>query len=328
MHPIVRLKHTLPLLLLALSGTISRAGASPVGPQDTVASSLEEAIPAGIDEEGRETEAIEIDLLHERVHSLETRIELLERRILELSERLERMLAASDDPSSEDGAEEPSESSATTTPAATPAATPDQSPARDPLSSPAAVADALRQQFDAEMMKDPSFVLGLNSSDPRAQKEADRVLQSWVRRQEGRYRKRITWPITIDDGRELPNGEWAFTITVTGPDGAAEGPAFTQRVARRIAQRMAGWRDRADLSRLLMKGMLEPTLEIIPRKPEPGLYNSEVLIENDEVLISEWVRFEFSVRLTTIIPIFVEQRPEPPATNDDRDKEPRTDESR
>lgn len=77
-----------------------------------------------------------------------------------------------------------------------------------------------------------------------------------------------------------------------------------------------------------MKGMLEPRLEIIPRKPEPGPYNTEVLVETDEVLISEWVRFEFSVRLTTIIPIFVEERPDAGRPDEDNPEENPDDETR
>ena len=303
MYPIDRIMHA-SLLLLVLSGTVSGLPASTTQSQDVVASSLQNSSPPSANDEGLQKDASQVDPLRERVSSLEARIEQLEARITALTERLDSLLDQ-EQVVVEDEVQVSTEAVAQP-PAENP--TPKAPPNSDPLSSPEAVANSMREQFATEMMKDPSFVLGLNSADPRAQKEADRVLQSWVRRMEARYRKRITWPITVDAGRELPNGDWSFTLQVIGGNGQPESRPFTQRVARRIAQRIDTWRERPDLARLLMKGMLEPRLEIIPRKTEPGPFNTEVLVETDEVLISDWIRFEFSVRLTTIIPIFVEEK--------------------
>jgi hypothetical protein len=326
MYRIDRIMHAL-LLLLVLSGTISISAASGLSEQDGMASSVQNSIPARLDEDLLTEERSQVDVLRERVRSLEARIEQLEILITELTERLDRVLPNNEDgEAQEDGDGQPAAETVAVEPA-TPKSTPAPPANSDPLSSPQAVANSMRLEFANEMMTDPSFVLGLNSGDPRAQKEADRVLQSWVRRMEGRYRKRITWPITIDAARELPNGDWSFTLQVIGRDGVPESRPFTQRVARRIAQRIENWRKRADLSRLLMKGMLEPRLEIIPRKTAPGPFNTEVLIETDEVLISEWIRFEFSVRLTTIIPIFVQEQSKVEDKTDPPPKEIPTNES-
>ena len=266
--------------------------------------------------------------------SVEQRIAQLETRILELTQRLDQMLPPpSELPEPSPSEPLPPEAPAVETPLVeSPVAEPPGEAADDsnstatapldPLASPPAIVEALRLAFKREMMKDPSFALGLNSPDQRAQKEADRVLQSWVRQTEARYRKRITWPIEVDAVRELANGEWEYRIQVVGPEGNPAGEPFMQSVTNRIAQRLEKWRMRSDLSKLLLKGILEPKLEIIPRRESPSQFNSEVLVEDKTVLISEWVGFEFSVRLTTVIPIFVAEQIRSLPEETPSDKEP------
>ena len=276
------------------------------------------------------SEGAQLENLQQRVLELEERIAQLEASLLELTQRLDRILppepplpeaplsevAVPESGSDEAPGVQLSESSGQETPSE-PAENPTNTPAiapADPLASPLAIKEALRVAFQREMLKDPSFVLGLNSPDQRAQNEADRVLQSWVRQTEARYRKRITWPIQVEAGQELANGEWAYQIQVLDRSGGPSGAPFTQRMTNRIAQRLEKWRMRTDLSKVLMKGIFEPKLKVIPRRASSSPFNSEILVESKSVLISEWVSFEFSVRLTTIIPIFVDE-PTPPKPN-------------
>ena len=276
------------------------------------------------------SQKVQIETLQQRVMELEQRIARLETHLLELTERLDRMLPPSSEestPTDSDPDPNPDEApSSEAPPEAGPSevaedpGSPPSAPS-DPLASPPAIIETMRGAFQREMMKDPSFVLGLNSPDQRAQKEADRVLHSWVRQTEARYRKRITWPIEVGTAQELASGEWAYPIQVLDPQGNPAGEPFTQTVSNRIAQRLEKWRMRSDLSTLLMKGILEPRLEIIPRQESSSAFNREVLVESETVLISEWVGFEFSVRLTTVIPIFVDDPIRPQTQKSPRNEE-------
>ena len=247
-----------------------------------------------------------VEALEARVAGLEERVARLEALILELNDRIEELLAPA------------VETTPTTEQAPTPPPAPEPTPAPprtidDPMASPATIIESMRRSFDSEMMTDPSFVLGLNSPDERAQMEAERVLRSWVRRTEGRFRKRVTWPIELDEGVEQPNGEREYRVEVTGAMAGGPGMVFTQRVSERIAGRIPKWLIRPDLDRLLLKGMFEPKLVIVPRRQPANGFNTEIVIEDDSLVISDWVRLEFGVKLTTIIPVFVEQRRRDPA---------------
>ena len=287
--------------------------------QESVATSLASAIETALQRTNEleipapSPEPSEVDTLKLRVTELEQRIARLEARILELTERLEQVLTPIEESPTEGESELPDPAPATQEPEAPvepPAATP-QVPA-DPLASPEAVVDSMRVAFKREMMSDPSFVLGLDSPDPRAQKEADRVLQSWVRQTEARYRRRITWPVRLSEGRELPGGDWEYSLQVIDQAGEAEGEPFTQVLGKQLAQRVRKWEDRKQLSRLLLKGMLEPRLRIIPHEDPSSQFNPAILVDSKQVLVSRWVGFEFDVRLTTIIPVIEDAAPEPP----------------
>lgn len=292
---------------LVLLGASPVAGGSAL--QDSVPTALASAtsvanfteeVEAGATAEGLEPVST-VEVLEERVAGLEERVARLEALIVELNDRIDELLASRSETAS--AAEE--------APAPPPAPEPTPASSRaidDPMASPATIIESMRRNFDSEMMTDPSFVLGLDSPDERARVEADRVLRSWVRRTEGRFRKRVTWPIELDEGVEQPNGERDYRVEVTGAMAGGPGMTFTQRVSERIAGRIPKWLIRPDLDRLLLKGMFEPKLVIVPRRQPANGFNTEIIIEEDHLMISEWVRLEFEVKLTTIIPVFIEQR--------------------
>ncbi len=292
------------LLLFAVSPSAGATGA-----QESVPTALASATGLAKYTEEAEARAVAeglepgptVESLETRVAGLEERVARLEALILELNDRIDELLASRAETASV----------ADEAPAPPPAPEPAPAPPRaidDPMASPATIIESMRRSFDSEMMTDPSFVLGLNSPDERAQMEAERVLRSWVRRTEGRFRKRVTWPIELDEGVEQPNGERDYRVEVTGAMAGGPGMAFTQRVSERIAGRIPKWLIRPDLDRLLLKGMFQPELVIVPRRPPANGFNTEIVIEDDHLMISEWVRLEFGVKLTTIIPVFIEQR--------------------
>ena len=295
---------TCSLLLLAASPVAGGADLQESVPtalaSATSVADYTEEVESHATPEGLES-APTVEALEARVAGLEERVARLEALILELNDRIEELLAPR------------VETAPTTEQAPTPPSAPQPTPAPprtidDPMASPAMIIESMRRSFDSEMMTDPSFVLGLNSPDERAQMEAERVLRSWVRRTEGRFRKRVTWPIELDEGVEHSNGDRDYLVEVTGAMAGGPGMAFTQRVSERIAGRIPKWLIRPDLDRLLLKGMFEPKLVVVPRKQPANGFNTEIIIADDHLMISDWVRLEFGVKLTTIIPVFVEQR--------------------
>jgi hypothetical protein len=175
-----------------------------------------------------------------------------------------------------------------------------------PLESPATLLAKMRSEFDDTLLKDPSFILGINSPDERAQKEAHAVLASWVERMNRIYKKPITWPVKILKVLSHINGDVVYTLQVISPDGSPAGQPFLQPASARIARRVASWRVQPDLSKLILKGVLEPRLTTIEQRNQDREINSEVVFDDGAIEVNAWVRFDFTVRLSSIMPIFVQ----------------------
>ena len=176
----------------------------------------------------------------------------------------------------------------------------------NPLLGPASLLTTLRTNFNSVLLKDPSFALGINSTNERAQKEANSVLSSWVVRMNRAYKKPISWPVQILSEEVQNNGDVLYKLQVLGPNGKTNGKPFFQSVPDRIARRVDGWRNQPNLAQLILKGLLEPKLTIIPKKQDSGPINTEVAFDDGQVELNEWVRFQFTVRVSSIMPIFVE----------------------
>ena len=243
--------------------------------------------------------------LQAEVGALRTRVAELERLVAELRTRTE------DTSQNTASADAPKQPKVPTTPTPQTPATKADDPTQTPMQSPTALLATLRANFNRDLMKDPSFVLGVNSPDERAQKEADSVLSSWIARMNRLYRKPISWPIAILDEQEQPNGDVLYTIQIKRPDGQPEGEPILQLIPERIARRVSGWQSQPNLAQLILKGLLEPKLTIIPIKNDSQAINTEIAFDSGHIDVNQWVRFNYRVKVTSIMPIFVESVPQP-----------------
>lgn len=181
---------------------------------------------------------------------------------------------------------------------------------KTPFQSPDTVLATMRWDFEHDLMKDPSFALGVDSDNERAKTEAATALESWISRTNRQFRKSITWSVKILDEQPQPDGSVTYTVQPLGPDGRNAGRSFMQVAPARVARRVTGWQEQPDLARLLMKGTLEPNLTPIRQQRTDTSVNTSIEYSTSDVRVSQYVRFEFSVRLSSMMPIFVERTPE------------------
>ena len=240
----------------------------------------------------------------QQIKDLEAEVASLRERVLALEEMIEALKA--DEAARNKATELPEEGTKpppNTTPPPNLEVPGDATP--PPLESPKTLLAKMRSEFDTDLLRDPSFILGVNSPDERAQEEAHSVLESWIDRMNRIYKKPITWPVKILKVLSRINGDVVYTLQVLSPDGSPAGKPFLQPAPARIARRVSAWRVQPDLSQLILKGMLEPRLTIIERRIDENKINSEVVFDDGGVEVNAWIRFDFTVRLSSIMPIFV-----------------------
>lgn len=250
----------------------------------------------------------------QRIKDLEVELKDLRARMAALEAALEALQAK--EPSEAAPADDASPGSG---PTATPEPTPPQGPTPEKtegkpadnkaLEDPARFLESLRVQFDKDLLKDPSFVLGINSPDKRALKEANTLLDAWIERMNRVNKKPIAWSVKILKLLARDNGDVVYTLQALSPDARPVGKPFLQPVPARIARRVAGWRVQPDLSCLVLKGLLQPRLTRIEQDPSGEDAGTEIVFENDGVDVNGWVRFDFSVRISSMMPIFVQPKP-------------------
>ena len=250
----------------------------------------------------------------QQIKDLEAELVALQTRVHELETQLEEILARLDAQESRADSAETGQPSApaegergSTQP--TEALRPQARP-KDVFQSPDTVLATLRWDFEHDLMKDPSFALGVDSDNERAKAEAASALRSWITRTSRLFRKPITWSVKILDVQPKPDGSVVYILQPLAPDGSNAGKPFMQPAAARIARRVRGWQEQPDLKRLLLKGTLEPNLTVIRQQRTDTTINTSVEYEQDYVHISPYVQFDFTVRLSSMMPIFVERTQE------------------
>jgi cell division protein FtsB len=179
---------------------------------------------------------------------------------------------------------------------------------KDIFESPASILAGLKWDFRDDLTKDPSFALGVDSSNERARLEATNILNSWLQRMNRIYRKSVTWPVRVLDEGTYDKDSKLFLMQALAPDGTQAGDPFSLITTNRIARRIEGWKSQPKLDRLLMTGTCEPNLmasDTIETSTDPAQENPPPIVQ-----VSPYVSFKYSIRLSTIMPVFAESEEE------------------
>jgi hypothetical protein len=248
----------------------------------------------------------------QQIEDLKAEVEALQNRILTLESVIgdlkKRMVALE---RSEDGdVTEPIETvMAPVEPPPPPVAVTAERP-KDVFASPATILAGLKWDFRNDLTKDPSFALGVDSNNERARLEANNILNSWLQRMNRIYRKSVTWSVRVLDEGIYDKDSKRFLMQALATDGSPAGDPFSMITTNRIARRIEGWLEQPKLERMLMKGTFEPKLTAInteaseQEEKSPATSAEEIPISVVEV--SPYVAFEYSIRLSTIMPVFGE----------------------
>jgi len=242
--------------------------------------------------------------LRSEVAALEERVRSLEELILRLQESIEALRAAPDASSAADP--EVEEARAEDPGSVDDAAPPTKRPS-DVFGSPRSILEALRWDFRSDLTKDPSFALGVNANSERARNEAASILSSWIIQMNRKYQQQVTWPVLISRTDEATPD--LFRIQPLTSDGEPVGVPFMTTVSRPVARRVENWLDKPDLDSFLMKGTFLPGLSAIDSAREVGKVEDDPEMPSQETSptyteVSPYVRFEYSVRISTILPVF------------------------
>ena len=243
-----------------------------------------------------------------RIRELESEVTRLNQRVAELEAQLvelRRLIVELNGTGTEDPGPLPLQSEAERPAPAKPRG------ARRPASvfdNPASILEALKWDFRHDLAKDPSFALGIESTNELARVESAATLDSWIQRTNLSYRKSVTWPARIlergDDERSN-----VFTMQAVTPRGVSAGAPFTVALNEALVARIEGWQAQGGLDRVLMKGLFEAKLSAIELEESTAGEEEKEATERPAIgasgiEISPWVRLDYLVRVSSIMPIF------------------------
>ena len=243
-----------------------------------------------------------------RIRELESEVAALNARVIELEMQLLGLheLVLRLDRSASDAADQATRSPADPT-------SPDREQRRDrrPASifdNPASILEALKWDFRNDLARDPSFALGIDSTNELGRVEAAATLDSWLQRMALSYRKSVTWPARIlQSGSDERSN--VFTMQAVTPLGSVAGAPFTVVVDEAMVKRIEGWQEQGALDRVLMKGIFEPKLSAIELEETPPVVEETEdapppAIGAIGIEVSPYVRLDYSIKVSSIMPIF------------------------
>ena len=245
-----------------------------------------------------------IEDLEAEIVALQDRLTTLEQVVRTLQARIEAMTSSGE-------AVEPTVAPVLEPTESDPAAEDPERPLERPkdiFESPGSVLAGLKWDFRNDLTKDPSFALGVDSGNDRARQEASSILNSWLQRMNRIYRKSVTWSVRVLDQGNYDKDSKKFLMQALAPDGGKAGAPFTLITSNRIARRIESWQAQPGLERMLMKGTFEPNLTAIDQQEITAESAEETTIPI--VQVSPYVRFDYSIRLSTIMPVFAKTETE------------------
>lgn len=270
------------------------------------------ALTAPLNAQSESERRQEVSRQNQRINDLKSEVSALEERLQAMEDlvaRLQTELAAmrADSETATETTPSPTTTVAKPEPVSEPAPAPNGRPAKV-FRDPSTILDALRWDFRSDLTKDPSFALGINANSDRARAEANSILSSWIVQMNRKYQQAVTWPVRITPtDAETPD---LFLIQVLTPDGKEAGAPFELTISRPIARRIDNWLEKPGLERFLLKGTFLPALSALDPEAERASEANAETGETDAtpekplVQISPYVRFDYSLRLSTILPVF------------------------
>lgn len=258
------------------------------------------AVPADAQESSPPPPAVEktvdgLKAMHARIDALESQVEALLDRIESLETRLAAQLASGGDskPILKQTPMEP-----------IPGRTPRDEPSLD---SPEMVMRMMQEDFQDDLLRDPSFVLGIDSPNIRARDEADRVLRNWMEKTTRSFRKPVTWTVRILKSRKQPDGDTKYEFQVIRADGTLDSKTLAVIVPSRFERRLEGWKMKSGFEGLILKGFVEPGLQLTPSALDEDELKTEVVFDRTRyVALNEWIEVRFDFRLSSVTPRFEE----------------------
>ena len=258
------------------------------------------AVPADAQESSPPPPAVEETVdgpeeMHARIDALESQVEALLARIESLETRLAAQLASDEDskPIIKQTPMEP---------------IPDRARRDEPsLDSPEMVMRMMQEDFQDDLLRDPSFVLGIDSPNIRARDEADRVLRNWMEKTTRSFRKPVTWTVRIPESRKRPDGDTWYEFQVIRADGTPDSKTLTVIVPSRFERRLEGWKVKSGFEGLILKGFVEPRLQLTPSALDDDELKTEVVFDRTRhMALNEWTEVRFDFRLSSVTPRFKE----------------------
>lgn len=175
------------------------------------------------------------------------------------------------------------------------------------LDSPEMVMRMMQEDFQDDLLRDPSFVLGIDSPNIRARDEADRVLRNWMEKTIRSFRKPVTWTVRIIKSSKQPDGDTRYEFQVIRAGGAVDSKTLEVFVPSRFERRLEGWKVKPGFEGLILKGFVEPGLQLTPDALGEDALKTEVVFERTaHVMLNEWVQVRFDFRLSSVTPRFRE----------------------
>ncbi|MCH2161047.1 MAG: septum formation initiator family protein [Phycisphaerales bacterium] len=245
-------------------------------------------LPA-VAQDGTTDALLEREQLTARIADLEAELSAARKRIAELKAEIANLKAG--------GA-----SSSTGSP---PAANPFADPALPPMANPIRTFVEIRKDFADETEKDGQGDPGDAGNDTR--KAYVKWAKNWIAGINKKYRKRIEWPVRVDEIRNWNTENSYITLTTLGPDGrlSIEDP-FTVEISRRLAdriQRALTNRTKDDPQYFMLNGVFVPRVSFNQGRLEQGPFNNPPFI-------GPMVEYNWTVDVSSIAPpVKPKQRP-------------------
>ena len=175
------------------------------------------------------------------------------------------------------------------------------------LDSPEMIMRMMLEDFQDDLLRDPSFVLGIDSPNIRARDEADRVLRNWMEKTTRSFRKHVTWTVGILKSTKQPDGDTRYEFAVTRADGTLDSKTLDLIVPSRFERRLEGWKGKSGFKGLILKGFVEPGLQLTPDVSDKDALKTEVVFDRTaNMVLNDWIEVRFDFRLSSVTPRFEE----------------------
>ena len=255
--------------------------------------SAQDAPPSENSTEAAPGDAVEIN---ERIRELESRVDALLARIEILEAKLSQARSATP------------ESSALNRRATSPSPSVDIEEEIESFDSPELIIELMKEDFRNDLLRDPSFVLGIDSSNIRARDEAARVLGNWMEKSVRSFRRPVTWEVRTLRVRKGPDGETRREFQIIRPDGSTDSRTLELLIPNRFEKSVKDWRVRDGFKGLRIRGFVEPVVRTAPPPPKNGELRTEVAFDREaHVALNEWIHVHFDFQLSSVSPIFSEE---------------------